>query len=121
MKKSSDLRGLIASEVANGTSEEENGALTTSNSRLISTARDRWSVPDPNRAIDLEQLRTRSLLKEFATYLEGSRKLKQFRSEAVNAGFKHALTAKDYETIVRIAESHAGKCGAGRPRPAHVL
>lgn len=104
MKKSSDLRDLIASEVANGTSSEESGALTTTNSRLISAARDRWYVPDPNRAIDLEQLRTRSLLKEFATYLEGSRKLKQFRSEAVKAGFKQAWNAKDYETIVRVAE-----------------
>ncbi len=104
MKKSSDLRDVIASEVANGTSAEDNGALTTTNPRLISAARDRWYVPDPNRAIDLEQLRTRSLLKEFATYLEGSRKLKQFRSEAVKAGFKQAWNVKDYETIVRVAE-----------------
>ena len=85
MKKSSDLRDVIASDVANGTSSEDNGALTTTNPRLISAARDRWYVPDPNRAIDLEQLRTRSLLKEFSTYTEGSRKLKQFRSEAVKA------------------------------------
>ncbi len=104
MKKSSDLRDVIASEVANGTSSEDNGALTTANPRLISAARDRWYVPDPNRAIDLEQLRTRSLLKEFATYLDGNRKLKQFRSEAVKAGFKQAWNAKDYETIVRVAE-----------------
>jgi hypothetical protein len=104
LKKSSELRDLIASEVANGTSSEDTGALTTINPRLISAARDRWYVPDPNRAIDLEQLRTRSLLKEFATYLEGSRKLKQFRSEAVKAGFKQAWNAKDYATIVRVAE-----------------
>lgn len=104
MRKSSDLRDLIASEVANGTAVEENGALTTSNPRLIIAARDRWYVPDPNRAIDLEQLRTRSLLKEFATYLEGGRKLKQFRTEAVKVGFKQAWNARDYETIVRVAE-----------------
>lgn len=104
MKKSSDLRDLIADELARGTATAEQGALTTANPRLINAARDRWYVPDPNRAIDLEQLRTRSLLKEFATYLEGTRKLKQFRSEAIKAGFKQAWNTKDYATIVRIAE-----------------
>ncbi|WP_245860771.1 DNA methyltransferase [Candidatus Chloroploca asiatica] len=104
MKKSSDLRDLIADELARGTATAEQGALTTANPRLINAARDRWYVPDPNRAIDLEQLRTRSLLKEFATYLEGTRKLKQFRSEAIKAGFKQAWNTKDFATIVRIAE-----------------
>jgi len=90
--------------VTKGTAIEENGTLMTSNPRLVATARDRWYVPDPNRAIDLEQLRTRSLLKEFATYFEGNRKLKLFRTEAVKAGFKQAWTNRDYTTIVRVAE-----------------
>ncbi|WP_245863604.1 DNA methyltransferase [Candidatus Viridilinea mediisalina] len=104
MRRSSDLRDVIADEVANGRAAEENGTLTTTNARLITVARDRWYVPDPNRALDLEQLRTRSLLKEFATYLEGSRRLKQFRSEAIKAGFKQAWNTKNYETIVQVAE-----------------
>ncbi|MEZ5277098.1 MAG: hypothetical protein R3F07_12010 [Opitutaceae bacterium] len=36
---------------------------------LIGKAKDRWYVPDPNKAGDLEKLRERSLLKEFWEYL----------------------------------------------------
>ena len=61
-------------------------------------------TPDPNRAIDLERLRTRGLLREFAAYHEGRGRLKQFRTEAVRAGFAHAWREKDYATIVRVAE-----------------
>jgi hypothetical protein len=47
---------------------------------------DRWYVPDPARADDLEKLRERGLLKEFAAYLDTKGKLKVFRTEAVRAG-----------------------------------
>jgi DNA modification methylase len=36
---------------------------------LRAKAKDRWYVPDPNNAADLEKLRERALLKEFAEYL----------------------------------------------------
>ena len=36
--------------------------------RLVSKARDRWYVPDPNKAGDLEKLREKALLKEFEEY-----------------------------------------------------
>jgi DNA modification methylase len=72
---------------------------------VSSLAKDRWYVPDPNRAQDLEKLRERSLLKEFHDYrtLSG-RSLKVFRIEALRAGFKHSWENKDYETIIRVAE-----------------
>lgn len=35
---------------------------------LVSKAKDRWYLPDPNKASDLERLREKSLLKEFEEY-----------------------------------------------------
>lgn len=81
---------------------------------LMQKAKDRWFVPDPNKAADLEKLREKALLKEFDAYLtqlglkEGVeatvRKLKTFRMEAVRAGFKQAWQTGNYQTIVNVAE-----------------
>jgi len=71
---------------------------------LVAKARDRWYVPDPNKAGDLEKLRERSLLKEFMEYKDSKKKLKVFRLEAVRAGFKKAWQDRDYETIISVAE-----------------
>jgi DNA methylase. len=69
-------------------------------------AKDRWYVPDPNKQADLEKLREKSLLREFGTYVEeiknSKKKLKQFRLEAIRAGFKKAWSEKDYQIIVEI-------------------
>jgi hypothetical protein len=71
---------------------------------LKAKARDRWYVPDPSKEVDLEKLRLRTLLKEFEDYRAStSRKLKQFRTEAVRAGFKHCYDSQDYQTIVDVA------------------
>jgi hypothetical protein len=64
----------------------------------------RWYVPDPNRASDLEKLRQRALLREFTQYVEGRGRLRQFRTEAVRAGFADAWRRRDYATIVKVAE-----------------
>ncbi len=64
----------------------------------------RWRAPDPARAADLEQLRRKALLREFATYREGHTRLRTFRTEAVRAGFADAWQRNDYATIVRVAE-----------------
>jgi hypothetical protein len=64
----------------------------------------RYYAPDPNKATDLEKLRRRSLLREFRQYLEGRGRLRQFRSEAVRAGFADAWSRNDYATIVSVAE-----------------
>jgi 16S rRNA G966 N2-methylase RsmD len=71
---------------------------------LIAKAKDRWYVPDPNKAGDLEKLRERSLLKEFEEYKESKKKLKLFRLEAVRAGFKNCWQERDYATIISVAE-----------------
>ena len=72
---------------------------------LLSKAKDRWYMPDPNKQADLEKLRERTLLKEFEEYREANQKrLKVFRSEAVRAGFKKAWQVRDYKTIIAVAE-----------------
>ena len=64
----------------------------------------RWYVPDPRRDCDLEKLRTRTMLKEFEEYRTSTkRKIRQFRTEAVRAGFKHCYDTRDYRTIVEVA------------------
>jgi hypothetical protein len=73
--------------------------------RLKAKAKDRWYVPDPSKAKDLEQKRERSLLKEFESYKSApGRRLKEFRLEVLRAGFKTAWAAKDYKTIIGIAQ-----------------
>ena len=73
---------------------------------LKAKAKDRWYVPDPNKAGDLEKLRERDLLKEFETYktVKKFKRNDRFRLEAVRAGFKNAWQARDYKTIITIAE-----------------
>ena len=71
---------------------------------LQKRAKDRWYVPDVNKATDLERLRERTLLREFQTYREPSlRRLTKFRLEAVRAGFRRAWGKGDYDTILDIA------------------
>lgn len=62
-----------------------------------------WYPPNPSKASDLERLRQRSLLKEFATYLEGRGRLRQFRTEAVRAGFADAYRERKYTVILQVA------------------
>jgi 16S rRNA G966 N2-methylase RsmD len=72
--------------------------------RLKAKAKERWFVPDPNKAQDLEKKREKALLKEFEVYRNTpGRKLKEFRLEVLRAGFKAAWANKDYQTIVFIA------------------
>jgi DNA modification methylase len=78
--------------------------LEKSDLRLKAKAKDRWYVPDPNKAQDLEKKREKALLKEFEEYRNApGRKLKEFRLEVLRAGFKAAWASKDYQTIVSIA------------------
>lgn len=71
---------------------------------LKAKAKDRWYVPDPNKAGDLEKLRERALMREFEEYRTFKQKrLKVFRLEAVRAGFKKAWQERDYATIIAVA------------------
>ena len=76
--------------------------LDKGDARLVAKAKDRWYVPDPNKASDLEKVRLRALLREFETY-KGVKKVKQPRAEALRAGFNTAWEAQNYQTILDIA------------------
>lgn len=73
---------------------------------LKAKAKDRWYIPTPNKASDLEKLRERSLLREFEEYKQHEKKFKntdKFRLEAVRAGFSKAWHERDYATIINVA------------------
>lgn len=79
--------------------------LAKDNPLLKARAKDRWYVPDPNKANDLEKIRERTLIQEFEEYRESRQKrLKVFRLEAVRAGFKKAWQERDYSTIIAVAD-----------------
>jgi DNA modification methylase len=82
---------------------KEMRSLAKDDSKLVVKAKDRWYVPDPNKAGDLEKLREKSLLKEFESYKAEKKKLKIFRLEAVRAGFKKSWQERNYQAIVDIA------------------
>jgi len=80
-------------------------SLEKNDPRLIAKAVDRWYVPDPNKAQDLEKKREKALLKEFEQYKAFTgRKIKESRLEVLRAGFRAAWSAKDYATILAIAQ-----------------
>ena len=65
---------------------------------------ERWYVPNPDRKLDLEKLRSVALIREFSEYRGSKGKLKVFRGEAVRAGFSQAWKEHQYRTIIEIAE-----------------
>jgi len=102
-----DGTGEVPSQIHSylSTNHKDLRGLEKGDPRLIAKAKDRWYVPDPNKAHDLEKKREKALLKEFESYLEFSgRRLKEFRLEVLRAGFKDAYSKKDYQTIVSIAK-----------------
>ena len=73
--------------------------------QLKAKAKDRWYVPDPSKGKDLERKRERSMLREFEAYITApDRRLKEFRLEVLRVGFKTAWAARDYRTIIGIAQ-----------------
>ncbi len=82
--------------------------LENSVEKMKNKALNRWYAPDPNKQADLEKLREKSLLREFDSYVEElgthKKKLKQFRTEAIRAGFKKAWSDKDYAKIVTVGD-----------------
>lgn len=82
--------------------------LENTDEKLKAKAMNRWYVPDPNKQADLEKLREKTLLREFDHYVEelgnSKKKLKQFRTEAIRAGFKKAWSEKNYEKIVTVGD-----------------
>ena len=101
-----DGKGEVPSQIHSYLSSnfKELRNLPKDDERLRAKAKDRWYVPDPNKAGDLEKLRERALLREFEEYRQSKQKrLKVFRLEAVRAGFKKAWQERDYATIIAVA------------------
>ncbi len=101
-----DGKGEVPSQIHSYLSSnfKELRNLPKDDEHLRAKAKDRWYVPDPNKAGDLEKLRERALLREFEEYRESKQKrLKVFRLEAVRAGFKKAWQERDYATIIAVA------------------
>jgi hypothetical protein len=100
-----DGKGEVPNQIHSylSTNFKELRNLPKDDESLRAKGKDRWYVPDPNKAGDLEKLRERSLLKEFEDYRTSSQKrLKVFRLEAVRAGFKKAWQERDYATIITV-------------------
>jgi len=101
-----DGNGEVPSQIHSylSTNLKELRNLPKDDESLRAKGKDRWYVPDPNKAGDLEKLRERSLLKEFEDYRTSSQKrLKVFRVESVRAGFKKAWQERDYAIIITVA------------------
>ncbi len=102
-----DATGDVPSQIHNylSTNYHDLRNLEKSDPRLKAKAKDRWYVPDPGKAQDLEQKREKTLLKEFEAYRDApGRRLKEFRLEVLRAGFRSAWAAKDFKTIISIAQ-----------------
>lgn len=101
-----DGEGEVPSQIHSylSTNHKDLRGLDKSNPALVAKAKDRWYVPDPNKAQDLEKKRDKALLKEFEAYQASTgRKLKEFRLEVLRAGFKASWAAKNYKAIIEIA------------------
>ena len=65
-----DGAGEVPSQIHSylSTNHKDLRGLSKGNPFLVAKAKDRWYVPDPNKAQDLEKKREKALLKEFETY-----------------------------------------------------
>ena len=77
--------------------QESNGQIQTNNIKLDIKEKKGYSS-------NKEKIREKDLLKEFQIYVESKGKLKQFRLEAIRAGFKKKWSENDYKSIVSIAQ-----------------
>ncbi|MER2625062.1 MAG: DNA methyltransferase [Accumulibacter sp.] len=101
-----DGSGDVPSQIHSylSTNHKDLRGLEKNHPALVAKAKDRWYVPDPNKAHDLEKKRERTLLKEFETYKAFTgRKIKESRLEVLRAGFRSAWGNKDYATIINVA------------------
>jgi hypothetical protein len=88
---------------------------------MISAAKDRWYVPDPNRARDLENLREAALHKEFEIYKQnGSKKLRIQVKSRWATDFDGGVPVKnlDCDFVVFVALNRAYRY---RRRPVPLL
>jgi hypothetical protein len=101
-----DGKGDVPSQIHSylSTNFKELRNLQKGDTVLRAKGKDRWYVPDPKKAEDLEKLRERALLRDFDDYRETKQKrIRVLRLEAVRAGFKKAWQERDYATIISVA------------------
>lgn len=102
-----DGTGEVTSQIHSylSTNHKDLRGLEKNSPVLLAKAKDRWYVPNSNKAQDLEKKREKALLKEFDGYKAATgRKLKEFRLEVLRAGFKVAWGEKNYKAIIAIAQ-----------------
>jgi DNA modification methylase len=129
-----DGKGEVPSQIHSylSTQNKDLRGLPKDDARLQSRGKDRWYVPDPAKAVDVEAIRNKRLLQEFwelcdqaginrpspqdpsqptlaistpvAIKKGGRKKLKEVRTEAIRIGFKECFGAKNYATILAIAD-----------------
>ena len=75
---------------------------------FIEDEQGKWHVPDLEKAIDLEKLHHKSLMREFNLYKEQAQKprarIREVRVESLREGFKECFKDKDFQTILLIAD-----------------
>ena len=68
----------------------------------------KWRLPNIQDDVDKDKLREKTLLKEFAVYVDAASKpharIKEVRVEAIRCGFKKCYMDKDFATIVMVGE-----------------
>ena len=102
-----DGAGEVPSQIHSylSTNHKDLRGLEKNSPALVTKAKERWYVPDPNKAQDLEKKREKALLKEFDVYRSfAGRKIKESRLEVLRAGFRAAWANNDYSTIISIAD-----------------
>ena len=70
---------------------------------FLKDEQERWYVPDINNQSQLEEIKTKRLLREFNAYV-GLSRIKDARLEALRAGFKECYKNKDFATIVAVGD-----------------
>jgi DNA modification methylase/predicted RNA-binding Zn-ribbon protein involved in translation (DUF1610 family) len=98
-----ELHPLFMQELRQARHEKLPELLDLLEENFLQNEEGKWYIPRPEKQSDMEKLREKALLKEFRLYLESGGKLRQFRSEAIRAGFKDAWGRRDYRTIVDTA------------------
>ncbi|MEA3416303.1 MAG: hypothetical protein U9R02_09140 [Thermodesulfobacteriota bacterium] len=74
---------------------------------LRAKAKNRWYVPDPNKAGDLEKLRERTLMREFEEYRESKQKQQQFslwNLPIISNKYRLLLILYFYDTLQALSE-----------------
>ena len=97
--ESSDESGKLLEKVPSA-------GLETNDFALKAASKDRWYIPDHNKAGNKEKLREKALLREFEDFRKKKNKPKKLRTAALRAGFKHYYFQEhDYKVIIEVAES----------------